>query len=145
MINEINSAFFKRIVFSILPTSKLFKIIKYNKNLQNLLNVNIVDFMSFSGRYVIYEKNGFGKEYNSCNDKLIYEGEYLHGVRNGKGVEYYHRRPEKLFEGEFKNGKRHGKGIEYNRIGDIIFEKYIKMEKNGMGLDISMTIENTMK
>ena len=135
MINEINSAFFKRIVFSILPTSKLFKIIKYNKNLQNLLNVNIVDFMSFSGRYVIYEKNGFGKEYNSCNDKLIYEGEYLHGERNGKGVEYYHRRPEKLFEGEFKNGKRHGKGIEYNRIGDIIFEGEYKYGKkwNGIG------------
>ena len=135
MINEIRSSFFKRIIFSFLPTAKKLKIIKYNKKMQNLLEINIVDFMSFSGKYIVYEENGIGKEYNSYNDKLIYEGEYVHGERNGKGVEYYKLKPEIIFEGEFKNGKRHGKGLEYNRSGDVIFEGEYKDGKkwNGIG------------
>ena len=42
-----------------------------------------MNYKLFSGRYIIYEKDGKVKEYN-YNDVLIFEGEYL----NGKGKEY---------------------------------------------------------
>ena len=48
-----------------------------------------MNYKCFKGKYIIYESNGFGKEYEGTNDKLLYEGEYLSGERSGKGKEYY--------------------------------------------------------
>jgi len=61
------------------------KLIKYNNTLQNKININLINYKFFSGRYIIYITKGKGKEYNGYNDDLIFEGEYLNGVRNGKG------------------------------------------------------------
>jgi len=76
--------------------------------MQNILDISLINYKIFSGRYIIFEKNGTGKEYDGYNDKLIFEGEYLHGKRNGKGKEYYFG--DLIFEGEYINGKRNGKG-----------------------------------
>ena len=63
--------------------------IKYNKNLQNRININILNYKILSGKYTIYEQNGKVKEYNSYNDQLMYEGGYINGKKNGEGKIYY--------------------------------------------------------
>ena len=62
------------------------KIVKYNKNLKNKIDININNYKYFTGKYIIYENEQKGKEYYL--DQLIFEGEYLNGERNGKGKEY---------------------------------------------------------
>ena len=63
------------------------KLIKYNKNLQNQLNIEINDYRIYSRRLIKFEENGIVKEYDYYDD-LIYKGEYFKGKRNGKGKEY---------------------------------------------------------
>ena len=81
------------------------KAIKYNKYLQNKTDINLNHYKFLSGKYLIYEGDGKGKEYNGYNDNLIYEGGFLHGERNGKGKEYNYD-GQLIFEGEYLNGKR---------------------------------------
>ena len=121
MFNKIKSVFFKRFILSIIPSKIELKLIKYSKSFQKLVNLSLVDYINFSGKYIIYDSNEKGKEYDSFHNNLIYEGGYQNGERNGKGVEYHRRNGEIIFEGEFKHGKRNGKGIEYDRDGNIIF------------------------
>ena len=87
-----------------------FSIIKYNKRIQNHLELNIEDYKRVSGRYIIGERNGKGKEYLLENNKLIYDGEYIEGKRHGKGKEFDHLNGAKIFEGNYLNGKRNGEG-----------------------------------
>ena len=61
------------------------KIVKYNKSLQNNIDINIYNYKLFTGKYIIYESNGIRKEYKAEDDKLIYEGEYLNGEKKEKG------------------------------------------------------------
>ena len=95
------------------------KLIKYNKSLQENMNISLINYKNFSGKYIIYEQNGKGKEYD-YDGKLKFEGEYLNGERNGKGKEYDYN-GKLRFEGEYLNGKRNGKGKEYND-DKLIFE-----------------------
>ena len=97
MLDNIKSEFFIKNIFSIVNINLKFKLAKYNKILQNKLELDLIDYRMMSSRYIEYDSNGIGKEYNSEN-KLIYEGEYLKGKRNGKGKEYYHNKGLK-FEG----------------------------------------------
>ena len=120
MFDNIKSLYIKKKIFEYLYDEIQLKLIKYNKSLQNQLNINLDNYKIFSGRYIIYETNVKGKEYD-YDDKLIFEGEYLNGKRNGKGKEYYLN--EIKFEGEYLNGKRHGKGKEYNN-SDYIDKDY---------------------
>ena len=76
----------KIIVQHIIDINKL-KILKYNKYLRKIMNINLIDYKKVNGRYIIYERKGKGKEYNS-EDRLIFEGEYLNGERSGQGKEY---------------------------------------------------------
>ena len=78
-------------------------LIKYNKNLQENMNISLINYKNFSGKYIIYEQNGKRKEYNYYG-KLKFEGEYLNGERNGKGKEYLFGDLE--FEGEFQWRKK---------------------------------------
>ena len=59
------------------------------------------------GRYIKYEKNGLGKEYNFNEEFELFECEYKNGKRNGKGKEKYYDGIIK-YEGEYLNGKRNG-------------------------------------
>ena len=132
---KIKSDYFKMILLSIIPSNVELKLIKYNRTFKSLVNLSLIDYINFSGRYVIYDQNGKGKEYDSFHDNLIYEGGFKNGERNGNGVEYHCKNGKIIFEGEFKHGKRNGKGKEYDIEGDIIFiGEYLNGKKwNGYG------------
>ena len=114
MSANIKSSFFKIIIFSLLDEKRKLELVKYNKNLKNKLNISLINYKLYTGKYIICEKGRNGKEYiykPFSEDRKIYEGEYLNGKRNGKGKEY-NERGYLIFEGEFLNGKRY-KGKEY--------------------------------
>ena len=114
------------------------KLVKYNKNLQNKININIINYKIFSERYIIYETKEKVKEYEVLSDNLIFEGEYLNGKRNGKGKEDHWHGGLK-FEGEYLKGKKWN-GIEFDAYNKMIYgfkdgEKLIKL-KNMKQLEI---------
>ncbi len=88
MLNNIKSNFIVKMIFIHLYDRIRLKLIKYNKILQNKVNINLYNYKIFSGRYIEYEIDGKGKEYN-YKGELEYEGEYFNGERNRKGKEYY--------------------------------------------------------
>ena len=88
MLKNIKSLFFVRIVFSFVEEKQKLKIIKINKRLQKTINISIINYKHFKGKYIIYESDEYGKEYNGYDDRLIYEGEYYNCKRNGYGKEY---------------------------------------------------------
>ena len=88
MLEKIKSSYFIKNCFSNLEERNRLKLVKYNKRLQNNLDINNISYMTFK-KYIIYGKNEKGKEYD-YNGNKSYEGEYFNG------------------------GKRHEKGREYN-------------------------------
>ena len=142
MLENIKNFYFIKLLFSILDDGRKLRLIRYNKNLQRKIDINLIDYKRYSGKYIIYETNKKGKEYDTYldkNDALIYEGEYLNGKRNGKGKEYNHINNEVEFEGEYLNGKRNGKGKEYYDKNKLKFEgEYLNGKKwNGIGYEKS--------
>ena len=134
MLKKIKATYFIKIIFSYIDEKQELKLVKFNKSLQKKFDISINNYIHFQGKYIIYESNGKGKEYN-FDDRLIFEGEYLNGERNGKGKEYFegiiyiNEGFEKtlfigdlIFEGEYLKGKRNGKGKEYYYNGKIKFE-----------------------
>ena len=121
MLQNSKSIYFLKRLFTFVEEKNKLDIIKYNKNMQNILDISLINYKTFSGRYILYGKNGKGKEYDIYNDSLLFEGEYLNRKRNGKGKEYYDN-GKLSFEGEYLNGKRNGKGKEYDKNGLLIFE-----------------------
>jgi len=154
MLKNIKSAFFIKIIFSYFDDSRLLKLIKFNKYLQHLLNINLYHYKLYSDRYIIFYNNKEGKEYDFSGN-ILYEGEFLNGKRNGHGKEYYS--DQIIFEGEYLDGNKlkgkgygiddynkgkiiyeinneNGKGKEYNNKGWIIFEgEYLNGKRNGYG------------
>ena len=128
MFNNIKSSYFTKLIFRYLAIEIKLKICKYNKALQNLLNINILHYKILSGRYIIYEANKKGKECNILTDEIIFKGEYSKGKRNGKGKEY-NKDGYTIFEGEYLNSKRNGKGKEYNENGIAFEGEYLKGKK----------------
>ena len=59
-------------------------LIIYNKQLQNIIGVDIEDYKKASGKYKIAEKNGKGKEYRLNTNIMIFEGEYINGKKMEK-------------------------------------------------------------
>ena len=122
MLKNVKSSYFTQIIFSFVKEGNKLKVLKYNKNLQKEMNLSLYNYKFYSGRYIIYESNGKGKEYNGSDDKLLFEGEYLNGERSGKGKEYGSN-GGLIFEGEYLNGNRNGKGKEYSDYnGKLKFE-----------------------
>ena len=62
---------------------------KYNKSLKEKIDISLVNYKIYSGRYIEYEIKNKGEEYDGYSDKLIFYGEYLNGESNGKGKEFY--------------------------------------------------------
>ena len=139
MLNNISSSYITKIIFSYLGTEQTLKIVKYNKILQNKLDIHIIDYRLFSGKYIIYESEKYVKEYFTYNDNLMYEGEYLNGKRNGKGKEYDEYSGNLKFLGEYLDGKRNGACKEYYKKGELKFEgEYLSGKKwNGKVYDPS--------
>ena len=145
MLETIKSSFFIKIIFShIIEVNKL-KIAKYNKVLQDRININLINYKLFSERYIIVDTNGKVKEYNSINKELVFEGEYLNGKKNGKGKEYYFGGNLK-FEGKFLNGSRNGIGKEYDEIFNyMIYEGgYLNGQRNGKGKEYDESTGNLL-
>ena len=109
MLQNIKSYYFIKLIYTFVEEAQKLKLVKYNKRIQKNLDISIINYKFFSGRYLIYEKNGIWKEYYGEDDTLRFEGEYLNGQRHGKGKEY-DGDGKLLFEGEYVNGKRNGKG-----------------------------------
>ena len=144
MLENIKSIYFTKIIFSLLDEKIKLNIIRYNKHLQNILEINLINYKLFSGRYIVYETKEKGKEYLGSNDQLIFEGEYLDGKRNGKGKEYNEDGSLK-YEGEYLNGEKSGKGKEYYH-GTLQFEgEYLKGKRNGKGKEFYHYLYNSIK
>ena len=77
IMENIKSEIILKKLFNYIFEKNKLKIIKYNKRLQNTLNISIINYKLFSGRYIVLEKNNKGKEYNSLDDEILYDGEYL--------------------------------------------------------------------
>ena len=106
MLKNSKSIYFIKKLFTFIDEKNKLEIIKYNKNIQNILDINLFNYKFFSKRYIVFEKAGKGKEYD-WNCQLKFEGEYLNGKRHGKGKEYKEY-GKIIFEGEYLNGKRNG-------------------------------------
>ena len=126
MLKNIKSSYFSIIIFYFLDEKVKLQLVKYNKNLQKKLDIKIINYQFFSGKYIIYESNIKGKEYYGYFDKLIYDGEYLKGKKHRKGKEY-DLNGTVIFEGEYFHGLKQGQGKEYNQFSELMFEgEYLK-------------------
>ena len=121
MLKNIKSSYFSIIILSFLDEKVKLQLIKYNKSLQKKLDIKIINYQFFSGKYIIYESKIRGKEYYGYFDKLIYDGEYLKGKRYGKGEKYYHQN-KIFFKGNYLNGERNGNKKEYYKNGELLYE-----------------------
>ena len=88
MLKNVKSCKVMKKIFSNIEHTTKLKLIIYNKNIQQKLNIKITDFMRFSGRYKAIDEDGKIKEYDGRTHYLIFEGEYLNKKRNGLGKEY---------------------------------------------------------
>ena len=68
MLKNIKSYYFMKILFLYVNEKKKLKLVKANKCLQKYININIINYKYFSGKYIIYESNGKGK---LANLKLV--------------------------------------------------------------------------
>ena len=129
ILKNIKSEYTIKILFFHLDEKIKLKLIKYNKNLQNTIDINLNNYKNFTGKYLKLETRV--KEYNK-DGKLIFIGEYLNGKRwNGKGKEYDYA-GKLRFEGEYLNGNRNGKGKLYNYGGtSLIDAEYLNNQING--------------
>ena len=110
MLKNIKTSFFINKFFSFIDERRKLEIIKYNKNIQKSMNISILNYKIYCGRYFI-KKGNIIKEFSYYNDQLEFEGKYLNGKRNGKGKEYiYNLDGVFTIEVSYKNGKKNGFG-----------------------------------
>ena len=64
MLNKIKSPYIKKGIISFLNEKRKLSLFIYNKKIQNIFDINIINYKLFKGVYKIAEKNGKGKEYN---------------------------------------------------------------------------------
>ena len=120
MLANIQSIYFIRLLFSQVNEKRKLKLVKYNKSFQNLLDIKLINYKFFTGRYIVYGTKTKGKEYLGYKELLVYKGEFKNGEKNGKGKEYDDNGKLK-YEGEYQKGSRNGKGKEYSNH-KLIFE-----------------------
>ena len=70
MLNKIKSIYFFPLLFSYVDESQKLKIVLPNKDLQNKINISLINYKLFSGKYIIFEENNKNKRkiYNSVKD-----------------------------------------------------------------------------
>ena len=56
MLDNIKSSFFYKIVFSFIKEKSKLKIVKYTKNLQKKIDINLLHYKYFTGKFIVYEK-----------------------------------------------------------------------------------------
>ena len=136
MLSNIKSSFFIRNFYFFIDERKILNIIHFNKKLQNLWNISLINYKFLSGKYKVYDNNGkgngYGKEYDGFSDELIFEGKYLNRKRHGKGKEY-DTNGKLIYEGDYLYGLRNGKGKEYDLYGLLYEGEYLYGKKHGFG------------
>ena len=136
LINSVKSKYILKHIFSFLCEKRELKLVIYNKNYKEHLELNLDNYIRMSRKEHIGERNGKGKEQILNSSVIIFEGEYLNGKRNGKGKEYYDNGKLK-FEGKYLNGyKLKGKG--YDEKGN----KILKIKSNGKGKEFYDNVKN---
>ena len=134
MLDKVKSSYFAKVIFSFINDKRQLELVKHSKYMQKKLNINIINYKVFYGKFIRYGINGKMREYLCYNQKMIFEGEYLGNKRNGYGKEYDFENGSLIFEGEYSNGKRNGKGKEYYANGNILFEGEYKNGKKWIGI-----------
>ena len=145
-LENINYSYIPKLIFSYIFGKRKLELAKYNKKLQNIININIMHYKIFSKRYIIYEEKGKGKEYEYETDNLIFEGEYFNGKRNGKGKEY-DKYNNKIFEVEYINGKKkenlnHYYGSLDFKINNLEFSSGISGKEYKFNIDLLNKMKN---
>ena len=102
-MKNLKSSYFIKRLFACLCEKQKLKLVKCNKSLQKNLDISLNNYKYYIDRYIIYESNGIGEEYDGYNDTKIFEIEYLNGKRNEKGKELWNY--ILIFEGEYLFGK----------------------------------------
>ena len=55
MLKNVKASYFLRILFSIINEKQKLELIKHNKIQQEIINVTLINYKYFSGKYIIYE------------------------------------------------------------------------------------------
>ena len=83
MLEQIKSSFITKEIFAYISNERKLELIKYNKHMQKILDVNLLNYKIYSGKYLLIDKNGIGKEFD-YEGNLIFEGQYLKGKKMEK-------------------------------------------------------------
>ena len=112
-IKRIKSKVILAKIFLILWENSKLKLLFYNKEIQQKLDIDIEIYKKICKIDKKIETNGKGFIYLKNTDLLIFEGEYKNGLKNGKGKEYYIPDQNVKFEGKYINGKKYnGEGYD---------------------------------
>ena len=60
MLEKSKSIYFIKNLFTFIDEKTKLDIIKYNKNMQNIMDINLTNYIFYSKKYIIYEENGKG-------------------------------------------------------------------------------------
>jgi len=158
----IESKIILKVIFKHLRKIQYLDIIRYNKKLQNIIGINILDYQKEGNKIKIGERNGIGEEREKYTNILLFKGKYLDGKKNGEGIEYYQNGAVKFkgkyFQGNIIEGKgydyegkeyliidKDGKGKEYNIFGNLIFEGEYFNGRKGMEYTIIYMEKKNLK
>ena len=124
MLNKIKSKYILQNVFVHINNIQKLNTLRFNKKIQNRLELNIIDYKRLSGKYKILKNNEL-KIYNIYNDELLFAGQYSNGNKNGNGKEY-NENGKLIFEGEYYDGKKwNGTEKIYDEDTDNLIFEYI--------------------
>ena len=131
MLDNIRSKYILKFFLSHVNEKKKLNLVKYNKNLQTKININLLYYKILSGNYTtIYDNNNkIGIIFDEYRDKIIFEGEFSNGKKNGKGKEYDINTGKIKYEGEYFNGNVTGRGKVYYHEGNIKYQVEFKKGK----------------
>ena len=134
MWNNIKSSYILKAVFSFINEKSTLKIVIYNKKIQVSLDIDIINYKKLSGKYIVFDEKGEGKEYDSYTGQLIFKGKYCIKEKKKIGLEFKDNKI--VFRGEIRNGKKwEGEGKEYDNCGREIYEGgFLNGERHGKGI-----------
>ena len=110
--------FFLKVLFSYIDERRKLNLVRYNKNEQKNLNISLINYKFYVGKYLALEEERKVKEYDGFKDELIFEGGYSNGKKNGI-IKEYDINGKVEFEGEYLNGIRNGKFKKYYNDGNL--------------------------
>ena len=71
MLKNVKSIYLIQKLFSFLDEYSKLKLVKYNKSIQKNINISIINYIHFKGKYIIYIANKIGEEYD-YKDHLVF-------------------------------------------------------------------------